>query len=381
MHKPHLLRCVTGLQLVGLLLTSACVAEPDRTNSGALEEPDEAEEPTATPTPASATLLFLDGRTLMRYDIESGKRELLARLPVTDAVISPDGSRYVFVKETAKNAYSDAYVKPRLRLVELHGNHRSRDLGPGRGPVWSPDGERVAAITKARGYLICPTGKGGREEPQETGRQGCRPAERVVAYEAKSEGGGPGKSSRVLLGAERRWSIVDWTDNDRVAGIASPGRLQFSALKGEDDPPIVGFSPADVWGVSPVDLELFIVQKKQAFFARPGIGTSPPLKLRGKGLGEGSWAADGSRVAAVLVGTNDGPQLGVIDVESAEVTTVPGSGGAQGDVVWGPDGRFVYTRALSDSGNRFESVMCSPELDCEPLVSSTNGVSLVALTP
>jgi Tol biopolymer transport system component len=359
-----------------MFILAALVLGACDSSAGSTSPEERREGPSASPA-APSHLIYVDHTTLYSYDISNGSRERLAELPSADVDVSPDGRHYVVVEETAEKENPDEFTKPRLQLAEMGGDGEAVDLGPGYMPEWSPDGGEVAAVAKARGYLICPSNKGGTQEGEERG-DACRPAERVVAYGAESVASSE-KSSRVLLGANLGWSILGWTDGDRVAAIASSQGIRFSLGPGEESAPVVGFPPSEIWGVSPTEFTLLIVQEDRAYFASPGEGVSPALDLDGRRLGGGTWAPTGEKVAAVLVGKGRGSELGVVDVESVDIAIVPDSRGAHGDVIWGPDGSFVYTRVQRDSSDQLEAVICSSEIECEELFSWDEDVSLLTL--
>jgi hypothetical protein len=142
----------------------------------------------------------------------------------------------------------------------------------------------------------------------------------------------------------------------------------------------LGFKPQEIWDVSPTELVLLVVQKGSTFFAAPGEGGAAPLELEGATLGDGSWSPDGSRVAAVLLGLDSGAGgLGIIDVETNEIEVVPESDGAQGNVVWGPEGSFAYARTHPEQPALLQAMICSDDLLCEAAFSGRSGVALLAV--
>ena len=79
------------------------------------------------------------------------------------------------------------------------------------------------------------------------------------------------------------------------------------------------------------------------------------------------------------MGPGSGDRLGVIDVGANEVEVVPDSQGAQGNVVWGPDGSFAYVRTDPGKPAKLQAVLCSEDLSCEPAFSWRGRVALLAV--
>ena len=370
MPTNRLLRRAAGsLLAIAILTATACTEEAGGGGPQTSETPETPDDEPQEAGPES--LLYLDGRKLMRFEVESGEHERLARLPSADVSVSPDATRFVVVEETAANPNPDEYVKPRLRIGDVDGSGKTTDLGPGYGPQWSPDSTRVAAVVGDIGF-IC--GSEARIRRGEEAPEGCVPAEQVVSFPATEEAG----DATIVLGPTKGWSLLGFTAGDRVAGISHRRAVVIGAPEGKGDPTPLGFEPQEVWDVSPTEPVLLMVQKRRTLFAAPGEGSAPPLKLKGSSLGDGSWSPDGARVAVVLLRPGSGDRLGVIDVNANEVEVVPDSQGAQGNVVWGPEGSFAYVRTDPGQPAKLQAVLCSEDLSCEQAFSWRSRVALLA---
>ena len=362
-----MIRRLCAVLSIPLLLAGAACNEPG----------DSAEEPGGDPSPSPSSeqptepeqLIYVDGTTLKSFslaDLEDGE---IRSLPSADIDLAPDGRRYAVVRETASGEPDpDAFRQPEIVVGSLDGGRATR-LGPGRSPMWSPDSSLIAAPVPAGARVECPAGLEGDAEGM------CSP-EKVVAYDPES--GPPGTN---LLGTEPRWFLLGWSDN-QVVGIDARGEMA-AAAPGEDPLSFIGLSSTEVWDVSPTERRFVTV-----------IGTSDAqvtdfdaqilhkIDLEGARLGAGEWSPDGSRVAAVFLNTSETPmvaRLGVIDASSGAVEFVPGEVTAQGQVVWGVDGSFAYVGTDTNDPGLLQAILCSPELDCEPLFAWTEGIRLLGL--
>jgi Tol biopolymer transport system component len=331
---------------------------------------DDDPAPLSEQPPASTTLVYVDRTDLVSYDLESGETEIIVSdTPSADVAVSSDGDRYVVVKENSpKGTGPEGFRDPVLLVSELDGE--PVEMGPGRSPTWSPDGEQLAAIVEAEGYQIC--GATGRD---------CFTADRVGVYDAA---GGADQEATSALGANR-WTIVGWMD-DHVLGLGADGKVTlgepgdaFAEVEQLD------LSPSEVWGISPVERTILVVEGGRAYFLHTdgqpaSSGTQgAEIALDGGRLGDGTWSPDGDTVAAARLDRR-ASDLVVIDVGSGDVTDVLDSEGAQGNVVWSPDASsFSYVRVDPSSRGRLQAVLCTTDLECEPLFSWKEGVRLLAL--
>jgi hypothetical protein len=316
----------------------------------------------AEPSPG-AVLYYLRRTTLASMDLASGRQNTLAELPSADAALAPDTTRMVVVEETSPRGSSpEGFRKPSL-LVGPTEEWAITELGPGRSPLWAADGSAVAAIAPVKGEG-CPG--------VETEGGGCPATEEVVAYDPAA----PTESPETLAGAALGYSLLGWS-GETVLALRAPGE----AVLGDEELP---YRPAELWGASPVG-EIFLqVDDDGARFIRVDAqAPSAEVDLDGARLGDGTWSFDGSTVAVVLlepVGVRLSSRLALIDTESGAVSEVPGGGGAQGQVVWSGDSkRFAYVRVDPDKKSRLQAVMCTVDLDCRPLFSWVQGVTLLGL--
>lgn len=343
-----------------VLLSVACSGSENGANPAPTEAPA-----TETPGPESApgaTLLFLHRTTLMSFEIGSGL-SVVAELPSADVALSPDTQSLVVVRETSPlGPGPEGFRDPELLLRPTDGDAAER-LGPGRSPLWSPDGQGVAAIVAAGGEN-CPG--------VETEGAGCPGAEQVVVYDPADPGGPPETVTGPALG----YSLLGWLGTD-VVSLRAPGVTVLG-----DQP--LPFTPSEIWGASPSGDIVLQVDDNGARFT--GIDAQAPqaeVNVDGAGLADGTWSYDGGTVAVVLIkpsGARVISRLALIDTDSGVVTIVPDSEGAQGQVVWdASSSRFAYVRINPADARKLQAVSCSIELDCRELFPFRQGVALLGL--
>ena len=300
-------------------------------------------------------LLYVNRTTLYSYDLSSGRRQEVTQLPSGDVAVSPDGTRFVAVKETSPAGPGpEGFRRPALVLGDIGPQAASRSitLGPGRSPLWSPDGQQIAAIAGAPGGM-----------------------ERVVAYALDGAGR---RGARPVLPRDR-WSILGWSDG-RVLGLGAHTGASLGVPGELDDAESLGLMPSQVWGVSPVTPRLLVVKGKTTHFFTPNQKAGPYLHFGKAVLGDGSWSPDGRWVAAALLQPQASffaSKLVVIDASSGRVQNVPRSTGAQGGVVWDAAAEsFAYVRARRPTG-RLEAVVCTTDLSCRTTFAWSQGVYLL----
>lgn len=350
------------ISAVLLVLLIACTAggepaptEPDGEAGPAPTSPDEPAEP--------ETLIYLKRASLMSLDIASGRREVLQELPSGDASVSPDTSRLVVVEETSPLGSTEEGFRAPGLLIGPTGGAGLEELGPGRSPLWSPDGEIVAAIMPTAGEACADA---------ETEGTGCPAREQVVIFDPDQ----PGAPEDVVTQPALGYSLLGWSGGD-VFALRAPGE----SVLGDQELP---FSPSEVWGVSPTGGILLQVDDAGARITRIDAATArAEIDLDGAQLGQGAWSPDGSTVAAVLIkpsGARVFARLAFIDANSGALTIVPGSEGAQGNVVWTADSSsFGYVRVDPDDARKLQAVMCTAELKCRGLFNFPQGVRLLGL--
>ena len=371
---------VTAALLLALLLTTSCSStpEPEVTQTETEDSPPIAGPTTPAPEPEQGSLIYVDGRTLRSHSLD-GKDTLLAKLPSADVAVSPDGTRFVTVREgSGVRSDEEGFVEPRLMMGHTASPAALSEIGPGRSPVWSPDGAFVAVITVAEGHSICADGvdQGEAEEPADD--EGCVDGERVTAY--PGTGSGPGVSA---IGSGT-WSIVGWTFDHHIVAASRHNEAVMLGFPGATFEEIqnMPFTPEQVWGVSPTEPTLFVVTQGRKALTTAGSDAASSqtteVDLPGRPA-DGGWSPNGQHIAVVAIG--GGPdQLFLIDRLTGSATPVPESGGAQGNVVWSADGeRFAYVRVDPSSRTSLQAVACSVELRCEELFSWEEGVRLLGL--
>ena len=205
------------------------------------------------------------------------------------------------------------------------------------------------------------------------------PAEFVYTYRLRSE---PALEP-MGTGPAEQWQVLGWTRGDQL--LLSSGTGAVIAERGETGAKEgLGFDPSEIWGASPVDNLMLVVEGNRARLVMPGEGEGPALDLGGALPGDGAWSPEGSHVAVALVtrrGIRAKTSLALIDTATGEVSEVPDSAGAQGSVAWLGDGSaFAYSRAAPGNPRRLKAVLCTIDLECEPLFDYKEGVTLLALT-
>jgi dipeptidyl aminopeptidase/acylaminoacyl peptidase len=351
---------------------ASCTTENAAAPTGATNERRQTRAANSAPP---SELLYVKGRSLRAYDLESDRHRKLTRLPSADVAVSPDGHRYAVVEETSPaGSTAEGFRRPVLRLGSI-GDRATRKLGPGQGPLWSPDGRYVAAIARAKGVLSC-AGRPGDPRRKTT----CRETDVVVAYSVAGD-----DEPQIALGADR-WSLIGWTAQNRILASSLIFQNVVVGRPGAslDDLTRLALEPAEVWGVSPSEYKLLLVRGDRTFFASPGDSERVAVDLDGALLGDGAWSPDGKKVAAVAIDQRGDraprSQVAVVDVATGDVRHAPRSNKAQSAAVWSqPSDHFAFVRVDPERASRLQAVLCSSDLDCKPLFSWTRGVALLAL--
>ena len=354
--------------IAGALLCLSLVGCDDRDAAPGTPSPLVSPGVTAPPGGAAPSrLLYVDRATLYSYDLESRQRTRIGDLPSADVSVSPDATRYAVVSEQDPGADPDLFSQPLLFVGETEAGSEPTELGPGRFPLWSSDGERVAAVFPIDQEPGCTS--------EEEASAGCD-TDQVVVYE-------PGTTDPVAVFPTDRWSLLGWSGEHVVATalnelkiyIGGTGELRASELL-----------PHRAWGVSPAEPVFLAVGGDRATLvpALSGNGTGPSIDLDGQGLGDGTWSPDGRAIAAVLLDHDGGDlrtSLAHLELGTRELREVPGGDRAQGNVVWSADSTsFAYVRA-AEGGRRLQALVCdAADLTCSSTFSWDEGVRLLALT-
>lgn len=323
------------LVLVGVL--GACTAQPPDLPVTATTSPEPSEAvPPDEPSTGTPTLFYVKGTTLRAFDPNSGDDTVLNELPSADVTLSLDGARFAVVSDSDDEP--DGFIAPEIAVGSV--GTEPQTLGSGRSPLFSPTGDRLAAVTE----------------------------ETVVIYDLST-----GESQIVLEGGG--WSLIGWSGDDVVA--AGPSGV---ALAGAGAPRFLRQSAAGVWGVSPAGPEFLVITRDGSQLVDLDAGTDVPVATGGR-WADGMWSPDGTKVAAVVL--ERGPvELTILDTATGRTSVVPDSRGAQGGVVWSADSEwFAYVRVDPDDSFDLQAVICSAELECEAAFSWGRGVALLGLAP
>jgi hypothetical protein len=256
------------------------------------------------------------------------------------------------------------------------------ELGPGRAPVWSPDGTLVAAITRAEGHTICVGAVDSEQGEEDPEADGCVEGERVTSYPVE------GSTEGVTAIGSGTWSIIGWTFDHHILAASRHNEAMMLGFPGAvyEEIQNLTFTPDQVWGISPTEPTLFVLVDGRTVLTTAagdgGGGETIDVDLTGT-PGDGAWSPTGAHIAVVAVGSRGGATgLVVIDSATGAVTKVDGSKGAQGNVVWSTDGQtFAYTRVDPDARTSLQAVVCTVDLRCDPLFSWDEGVRLLGFGP
>ena len=291
------------------------------------------------PAPADAgipTLIYVKGATLRSFDPNTGNDDVIFELPSADVALSLDATRFAVVRDIQPGGDPEGFGEPEIMVGAVGALPET--LGPGRSPLFSPEGDRLAAITE----------------------------EAVVIYDL-----GTGESRVVLEGGG--WSLIGWS-GDEIAAAGSSG----VALAGEGEPRFLRQAASGVWGVSPATPEFLVVGRDGSQLIDLDVDGGTQVEGSGR-WADGAWSPDGSTVAAAVL--KRGPiELTLLDTATGETTVVSDSRGAQGGVVWSADSQwFAYVRVDPENALDLQAVVCTIELECDPAFTWGRGVALLGL--
>jgi hypothetical protein len=286
-------------------------------------------------------LIYLEGSTLHRLDLGTGRSRKFATFPSRD--VYAYAGDYLVVEDRAGG--DDFAQDPFLTLRNETGKVLA-DLGPGFSPLPNRSGS-VA-------YL--------------------RPVEERVCEGETCAGGlevmrlGPQMEPIRVLPAGN-WGLLAWAGEDI---IVADGSQPDSAL-------VVGpggevssfpFAPNEVWDAWPSGA---IVVEDDAEILDIPNGNRTPIAIDGS-LADGTVRASDALAVELLGG---GSRLLSISLDDGEVRPVPGSRGAMGPVLSLDEGdAFAYARA---DGLDVEAVVCEAIETCSPVLRWSEGITLLAL--
>jgi hypothetical protein len=320
-------------------------------------QPSQRSSPTSTKVDHNR-LLYLDGTTLERMEIESGKSTRLARLPAPDVAASRSTRWIAYVVGTS--AVADDFVEsPVLHLLDVTSGE-DIDAGPGFAPLWHPLDDRVAFLRPA--------------EPRECDAETCRGAVTVAVVE-------PGGAAQDLLPAGR-WGLLAWAGDDLL--VADGKDLSHTTVVGPGVHTKLDVPPSEIWDASPDGRRLVTVGATGAQVVHLDAGTisgSPrAVDLPGGLLGDGSWSSDSTRFAAI-VRDRGGTRVVVVEGDGLTARPLPGSAGAAGSVLWSPSGTVVSITRSAQGGRRLEAAFCPVDSGtrCRGLFSWVQDVVLLRM--
>lgn len=325
---------VIGLTV--LILGAGC--EP--TNQGNAD--DRRGRPRAQSPAKPSSLLFLDGRALVRLEVASGRKTKLGAFPAPDVRASPGSPWIAYVVPGARTAESepDFVADPHLRLLNADSGE-GMSLGRGYSPLWDPSGSTLAFLGSSPARSCEGETCSGRVTVKL-----ARPEDGQV--ETILEGGSYG-----LLGwAGDRVLIADASDTSHVLSVAPSGHRIRLPL-----------SPSQFWGASPDGRWMITVGAEGTSLVRLRGGRltsdTKPIALGGRLLAAGTWAADSSSVAAVALHPRAEPEIVLFSPEAPEVRTLSHSSGAGGAPLWSGNRRFlVFPRESSRGTGAFDAMHC-----------------------
>ena len=123
-------RATTAVVAAFLALLVACQIEE-------AAPPADPEDPAPEP-PAVSTLIYVERTVLKSYDVASGEGSKLTELPSADVAVSPDGSRFVAVREASSQGEgTEGFRNPVLEInVREQATHPLVQTPHFSLPVW-----------------------------------------------------------------------------------------------------------------------------------------------------------------------------------------------------------------------------------------------------
>jgi hypothetical protein len=328
-------RSLLALLLVLAMATAAC--------SSSETEPESS--PAEAPTQGARSLIVLRRNALVRVDLASGEEQRLGRVPTPDVFPIP-GSPGRFLLVGNRGAGEDFAADPRLSVIDQTGRSVQR-LGAGYSPLADLAGERVAFLRSA-GDRACEG-------------EICLGAVAVFVADL-------GGDVRPLL-PPGDWHLISWAGDALI--VSTRGRTYRATERGElEKVPVLA---GDVWGATPAGDQLVLVRRNRVELMDLESGERDPTELDAL-LAEGEWNLERNELLAVAV---DGRATRLVRMTGdGSATTVAGSDGASGPVLWAGDAAFAYVRA---DGLELEAVLCEEDDECRSVLRWAEGVVPLAL--
>ncbi len=238
---------------------------------------------------------------------------------VSDAQLSPDGSRVAFVVTTL-NQDKDEYVSNIWMVDTTGGTPRRFTSGPKRdtAPRWSPDGTHLAFISERE----------AKKRPQ--------------LYVIPAGGGEPQRLTDIKRGvANPVWS----PDGTRLAFLTKTGGWE----EPEDEAEKAKSKPARVITTLKYKMngEGFVYDRRPHIFIISAEGGEPKQITDGDYSDSApSWSPDGRQIAFVSSRHDDrdfdnASDIFVVSAEGGEPRRVTGSSGPAAAPAWSPDGATI----------------------------------------
>jgi hypothetical protein len=311
----------------------------------------------------SLTLTYLEGSTLHRVEVSSGKSQRAARLPSPDVWAAPEGAWLAAVVDARPRPGDSDFARyPSLRLVD-EASGRSRPLGPGLTPLWSPSGDRLAWLRPV--------------EERACFGEACAGSVEVVSAEV------PGGRPRRLLGPGR-WGLLAWA-GDRLLVSRRADLRSIMAVAPDGRVRTLPLPPSEVWGATPDGRWLVRSARDGVDFLPLTPGPEAFGVALGGVLAEGTWSPSGERLAAIQLKSTAGgvprSRVVLISTRARALRPLRGSAGAAGNVLWSPDEtRVAFARTAGRRAGRLEAVVCEVATGaCRTLMSWVRGVVLLRL--
>lgn len=316
----------------------------------------------ATPSDdGGPVLLYMDGRTLHRFDVEAGD-EKLDKLPSPDVAATLDGARLAYVVGAVEAPDDEDFIaSPEIRIYEVESGN-DVTIGGGLSPFWHPDGTRLAYL-EPNAARVCEG-------------ESCSGSSNVVIADLETE-------ERKTVVADGRWSLVGWW-GERLLVVDQEGEPATVAVSEDGETETLPVAPSEVWGAAPDGGPVVrSVGDRVEFLSPDRFEVLATVDLDGRLLGRGTWSPTSEELSAALLDRGRfTSQLVLIDLNTQDPVSLDASRGATGEVVWAVDGdAYVYVRSTGPQGLMLEAVYCARASSnvCDPLFSWRRGVKLLSL--